>query len=213
MSIQNNLLSIKRSLPEGVVLVAVSKTKPNEIIKEAYHCGQRIFGENKVQDILVKYQELPKDIKWHMIGHLQKNKVKYIAPFISLIHGVDSFSTLREINKQAKKHNRVIECLLQVKIAEEESKFGLSIAQTKVILESEELQLLTNIEIVGLMGMASFTEKQFQIQQEFQSLKKFFDQTNLKILSMGMSNDYQIAIDQGSTMIRVGSAIFGSRNL
>jgi len=213
MSVENNLLSIKRSLPEEVVLVAVSKTKPNEIIEEAYHCGQRIFGENKVQDILAKYQALPKDIQWHMIGHLQRNKVKHIAPFISLIHGVDSFSTLREIDKQAKKHNRTIKCLLQVKIAQEESKFGLSIVETQTILASEELRSLTNTEVVGLMGMASFTDDQLQIQREFQSLKSFFDQTNLKVLSMGMSGDYQLAIDQGSTMIRVGSAIFGSRNI
>ncbi len=215
MSIQENISLVKKSIPTNVTLVAVSKTKPNHFIQEAYNTGQRIFGENKVQEMVAKSEALPKDIKWHLIGHLQKNKVKYIAPFVSLIHGVDSFSTLKEINKQALKHNRIIDCLLQVKIAEEDTKFGLSFDEAQAILNSKELKTLKHLNIIGLMGMASFTENTKQVEKEFQKLKNLFDQNtsqhNLNTLSMGMSGDYTIAISEGSTMVRVGSAIFGSR--
>lgn len=211
MSIQENLKNISLSIPSSTTLVAVSKTKPNSAIEEAYQAGQRIFGENKIQELVAKYESLPKDIEWHMIGHLQRNKVKYIAPFVALIHGVDSIKTLKEINKQAQKNKRVVKCLLQAKIAEEESKFGLSFEEIDAILNSEDSKELKNIAIVGLMGMASFTDDQEQIKAEFSSLKTFFDSTNLKILSMGMSGDYPLAIEQGSTMVRVGSAIFGGR--
>ena len=215
--IEENLQKIKASIPEYVTLVAVSKTKPIEDLQEAYDAGQRVFGENRIQEMVEKYDVLPKDIKWHMIGHLQSNKVKYMAHFVDLIHGVDKFSTLKEINKQAKKHDRVINCLLQAKIAEEDSKFGLSFQEIRDILQSEKVSLLKNINIVGLMGMATFTDDESQLHGEFSSLKKLFDElknqySSLKILSMGMSGDYKIAIEHGSTMIRVGSSIFGSRN-
>lgn len=212
MSIKINLEKISKNIPEEVTLVAVSKTKPIEKLQEAYESGQRIFGENKVQEMVEKHAALPKDIQWHLIGHLQRNKVKYIAPFVHLIHGIDRFETLVEINKQALKNNRVIDCLLQAKIATEESKFGMSFSQIKKILDSKELNALQNIQVVGLMGMASFTKNKEQIKQEFKSLKTFFDETSLKILSMGMSGDYPLAIENGSTMVRVGSAIFGTRN-
>ena len=211
MTIQENLKLIADLIPDKVTLVAVSKTKPNAAIEEAYAAGQRVFGENKIQELVAKQAGLPKDIEWHMIGHLQRNKVKYIAPFISLIHGVDRFETLKEINKQAKKHNRIIQCLLQAKIAEEETKFGLSFEEINSILISDEFKELNNIAIIGLMGMASFTENQEQVKNEFNSLKTFFDTTKLTTLSMGMSGDYSLAIQQGSTMVRVGSAIFGGR--
>ncbi len=215
--IQENLQNIKATLPKNVTLVAVSKTKPVEDLQEAYNAGQRIFGENRIQEMAEKYELLPKDIKWHMIGHLQSNKVKYMAHFVDLIHGVDKFSTLKEINKQAKKHDRVIYCLLQAKIAEEDSKFGLSFDEIENILASEKLKNLVNIKIIGLMGMATFTDDKQQLHKEFSSLKNLFDKLktdnqNLKTLSMGMSGDYQIAIENGSTMIRVGSSIFGKRN-
>jgi pyridoxal phosphate enzyme (YggS family) len=215
--IAKNLLHIKNSLPEHVTLVAVSKTKPNAAILDAYNSGQRVFGENKIQEMAAKHEELPKDIEWHMIGHLQSNKVKYMAHFVDLIHGVDSFKTLKEINKQAKKNDRVIKCLLQARIAKEETKFGLSFTDIEQIITSEELSELKNITIVGLMGMATFTENQEQLKEEFSSLKGFFDtlkanETSLQTLSMGMSGDYQLAIKNGSTMVRVGSAIFGARN-
>ena len=215
--IQENLQNIKATLPKNVTLVAVSKTKPVEDLQEAYNAGQRIFGENRIQEMAEKYELLPKDIKWHMIGHLQSNKVKYMAHFVDLIHGVDKFSTLKEINKQPKKHDRVIHCLLQAKIAEEDSKFGLSFDEIENILASEKLKNLVNIKIVGLMGMATFTDDKQQLHKEFSSLKNLFDKLNidnqnLKTLSMGMSGDYQIAIENGSTMIRVGSSIFGKRN-
>ena len=215
--IAKNLLHIKNSLPEHVTLVAVSKTKPNAAILDAYKVGQRIFGENKIQEMAAKHEELPKDIEWHMIGHLQSNKVKYMAHFVNLIHGVDSLKTLKEINKQAKKHDRVIKCLLQARIAKEETKFGLSFTDIEQIITSEELSELKNIKIVGLMGMATFTENQEQLKEEFSSLKGFFDtlkanETSLQTLSMGMSGDYHLAIKNGSTMVRVGSAIFGARN-
>lgn len=216
MSIADNLQKITTQLPTSVTFVAVSKTKPISAILEAYDAGQRIFGENKIQEMVEKYDELPKDIQWHMIGHLQRNKVKYMAHFVDLIHGVDSFKTLKEINKQAKKHNRIISCLLQVKIAQEETKFGLEASEIKVILSSDEFKELKNISIVGLMGMASFTSDTAQVRAEFKQLKSIFEKfkiqnSKFKTLSMGMSGDYNIAIEEGSTMIRVGSAIFGVR--
>ena len=215
--IKENLLQIKSSLPENATLVAVSKTKPIVDIQEAYDAGQRIFGENKIQEMVTKFDALPKDIEWHMIGHLQRNKVKYMAHFVDLIHGVDSFKTLKEINKQAKKHDRKINCLLQARIAKEDTKFGLSFSDIEDIISSEELSELQNINIVGLMGMATFTDNQEQLKEEFSSLKNFFDKlkaeySELKTLSMGMSGDYQLAIENGSTMVRIGSSIFGARN-
>lgn len=219
MTIANNITKIKSNLPQDVVLVAVSKTKPVSDILEAYAAGQRIFGENKIQEMVSKYEEMPKDIAWHMIGHIQRNKVKYMAPFVSLIHAVDSLRLLSEINKQALKNNRTIDCLLQVKIATEESKFGLTESEVLDLLASEELKSFQNIKIVGFMGMATFTNNEIQLQNEFSSLKNIFenlsnqktDNCNLKTLSMGMSDDYPIAINNGSTMIRVGSSIFGKR--
>ena len=221
MSISENILKIKSKLPQGVTLVAVSKTKPLSYLLEAYNIGQRVFGENKIQEMVSKYNEMPKDIAWHMIGHIQRNKVKYMAPFVSLIHAVDSLRLLAEINKQALKNNRIIDCLLQVKIAAEESKFGLSENEVLNLLVSEEIKTFQNIKIVGLMGMATFTNNQEQLQKEFEMLKCIFDNLthlkstnyNLKTLSMGMSDDYPIAIKNGSTMIRVGSSIFGKRAL
>ncbi|CAM1361804.1 conserved hypothetical protein [Tenacibaculum sediminilitoris] len=215
--IKENLQKIKSTLPENVTLVAVSKTKPIADLQEAYDAGQRIFGENKIQEMVTKYDELPKDIKWHMIGHLQRNKVKYMAHFVDLIHGVDSFKTLKEINKQAKKHNRIINCLLQARIAKEDTKFGLPFTDIKNILASETLKELENVKIVGLMGMATFTDNQEQLQDEFSSLADFFNKnqekySELSILSMGMSGDYKLAIQNGSTMVRIGSSIFGVRN-
>ena len=217
--IRENLQRILNDIPSNVVLVAVSKTKPNEDILTAYDNGQRHFGENKVQELIHKQQQLPKDIKWHMIGHLQTNKVKYIAPFIHLIHGVDSIKLLKEINKQAKKNNRTIECLLQFHIASEHSKFGLSRAQAIEIILSDEFNALNNICIKGVMGMASFTSDHNQIEEEFSALKAIFDElkniipypNSFNCISMGMSGDYKIAIKKGSNMIRIGSTIFGSR--
>jgi pyridoxal phosphate enzyme (YggS family) len=216
MSIANNLQHIKSQLPEQVTLVAVSKTKPIPEIMEAYTAGQRVFGENKIQEMAEKYDQMPKDIQWHMIGHLQRNKVKYMASFVDLIHGIDSLKTLKEINKQAKKNDRVINCLLQVKIAQEETKFGLEETELQEIFNSNEFQELKNVNVTGLMGMASFTSNETQVEEEFGSLKTIFEKfriqnSGLRTLSMGMSGDYKTAIDQGSTMIRVGSAIFGSR--
>ena len=210
--ISKNLKHIKSTLPENVTLVAVSKTKPISDIQEAYNAGQIIFGENKIQEMVDKFDALPKDIEWHMIGHLQSNKVKYMAHFVNLIHGVDKFKTLKEINKQAKKHNRVINCLLQAKIAKEETKFGFTFGEIESILASEETSELKNINIIGLMGMATFTENKEQLTEEFLSLKNFFDIQKLQTLSMGMSGDYLLAIKNGSTMVRVGSSIFGHRN-
>ena len=213
MSIKNNLNDVLKSLPNSVTLVAVSKTKPNSALLEAYHSGQKAFGENKVQEMAQKAKELPKDIIWHMIGHLQTNKVKFIAPFVSLIHGVDSIKLLKEINKRAKQNNRVIDCLLQVHIATESTKFGFDIPKVNEAIDSaNEYQ---NIRIVGLMGMATFTDNKQQVIQEFSSLKIVFDTVkneHITTLSMGMSGDYQLAIEQGSNMVRVGSAIFGHRN-
>ena len=217
MSIKNNLTQIKIQLPSHVTLVAVSKTKPVEDLMEAYDSGQRIFGENKIQEMAEKHQQMPKDIQWHMIGNVQRNKVKYMASFVDLVHGVDSLKLLNEINKQAAKHQRVINCLLQLKIAQEDTKFGMTSKEAHEILTSEHFKSLKNIAIVGVMGMASFTENTAQITEEFTLLKSDFDslkntEENLKVVSMGMSGDYPLAIKNGSTMIRVGSSIFGARN-
>ncbi len=217
MSIQSNLNTIKATLPEHVTLVAVSKTKPVSDLMQAYAAGQRIFGENKIQEMTEKWEEMPKDIQWHMIGHVQSNKVKFMAPYVTLIHGVDSLKLLQEINKQALKNNRIIDCLLQIYIAEEESKFGLDENELNELLTSVEFKELKNIRILGLMGMATFTKDQNQIKKEFTHLKSIFDSiqklqiVDLKTISMGMSGDYQLAIECGSTMVRIGSSIFGGR--
>ncbi len=216
MSIEANLASIRKEIPNNILLVAVSKTKPASDILEAYKAGQRVFGENKIQEMVAKFEELPKDIKWHMIGHLQRNKVKYMAHFVDLIHGVDSIKTLKEINKQAKKHRRTISCLLQIKIADEDTKFGIPTDQVANLLLSDEFKSLENIQIKGFMGMASFTEDTTIVKTEFEVLKALYNQLapihNFDTLSMGMSGDYPLAINCGSTMVRVGSAIFGTRN-
>lgn len=220
MTIAENLNLIKQNLPDNVTLVAVSKTKPVSDLMEAYEAGQRIFGENKIQEMTEKWQQMPKDIEWHMIGHVQSNKVKYMVPYVKLIHGVDSLKLLKEINRQAVRWRKNIHCLLQIHIAEEETKFGLNEQELEELLHSEEFKTMTNIKIVGLMGMATFTDNQEQIKREFNHLKKIFDTLknqpttqNLQptTLSMGMSGDYQIAIDSGSTMVRIGSSIFGGR--
>ncbi len=217
MSVSNTIIKIKSELPSHVTLVAVSKTKPNELINQAYLAGQIDFGENYVQELVDKHQELPKDIRWHFIGHLQTNKVKLIAPFVNLIHGVDSLKLLEEINKQAQKNNRIINCLLQIYIAQEDSKFGLSFEECIELLQSNSYLNLKNICVVGFMAMASNTDNNEQIKKEFLSLKKFHEsmvtiQLPLNILSFGMSSDYQLAIECGSNMIRIGSSIFGERN-
>ena len=215
MSIAENISRFRAELPENVQLVAVSKTKSNEEIMEAYQAGQRVFGENKIQDMVAKQEALPKDIQWHMIGHVQTNKVKYMAPFVNLIHGIDSLKLLKEVNKQALKNERRIDSLLQLHIAEEESKFGLSESEAEEALAmAAEWE---HVKVIGLMGMATFTEDKAQISAEFRGLKNFFDRQkaqhpDLKILSMGMSGDYLLAIAEGSNMIRVGSKIFGPRN-
>lgn len=218
--IKDNLNNILNTIPENVTLVAVSKTKPVELLQEAYDAGQRHFGENRVQELEEKHGVLPTDIKWHMIGHLQSKKVKKIAPFVHLIHGVDSFKLLQEINKQAQRNNRVIDCLLQFHIAQESTKFGFSIHEVEEILDSEEFFNLKNVRIVGIMGMATFTNDENQIRNEFATLVEYFNDlkrnqlrhaTYFKEISMGMSGDYLTAIEEGSTMVRVGSAIFGSR--
>ena len=216
MSIKNNLLEIKASLPENVTLVAVSKTKPVSDLLEAYEAGQRIFGENKIQEMSDKFEQMPKDIEWHMIGHVQTNKVKFMTPFVSLIHGVDSLKLLEEINKQALKNDRIIDCLLQIHIAEEDTKFGLDEDELNEILKLVQNDKFENIKIKGLMGMATFTENQDQIKKEFLHLKAIFEKcsilnSNFSLLSMGMSGDYQLAIECGSTMVRIGSSIFGGR--
>lgn len=219
MSIAKNLSQIKSTIKPNVTLVAVSKTKPVADLMEAYHAGQRIFGENKIQEMTEKWEQMPKDIQWHMIGHVQSNKVKYMIPYVSLIHGVDSMKLLKEINRLATKWKRTVDCLLQIHIAEEDTKFGLDEKELHEIIYSEELKTFKNVRIVGLMGMATFTDNQAQIKREFLHLKSIFDQykqletSNLKLknLSMGMSGDYQLAIECGSTMVRIGSSIFGSR--
>ncbi|MEP2281359.1 YggS family pyridoxal phosphate-dependent enzyme [Maribacter sp.] len=217
MSIKENLLAINKTIPDTVTLVAVSKTKPMSYIQEAYDKGQRIFGENRVQEMTEKWENLPKDIEWHMIGHLQRNKVKYMAEYVSLVHGVDSPRLLAEINKQAEKHNRIISCLLQVHIAEEDTKFGFNEEELLELVDNEQFKAYKNVKIVGLMGMATFTDNLEQVRKEFSGLKSLFTKlksnyTDFTTLSMGMSGDYKIAIEEGSTMVRIGSSIFGSRN-
>lgn len=221
MSIAENIDQINSNLHANVQLVAVSKTKPAELLMEAYRHGQRAFGENKVQEMVGKYEELPKDIEWHFIGHLQTNKVKYIAPFVHLIHGVDSYKLLKSIDSEAKKIGRVIHCLLQFHIAEEETKFGLSMDEAAEMLNSDEYKLLKNVQISGVMGMATYTDNEDQIRKEFACLKMYFDRlktgffsgnSDFKEISMGMSGDYLLAIEEGSTMVRIGSTIFGERN-
>ena len=218
--IEENLNRIKQSIPKNVKLVAVSKTKPNADILIAYQAGQRVFGENKVQELAQKQSELPTDIEWHLIGHLQTNKVKFIAQFVSLIHAVDSLKLLKEINKQAKKHSRTINCLLQFHIAQEKSKFGLNFDQAKELLSSQDFIELQNVSIAGVMGMASNTSNEEQVRGEFQTMENYFNvlkshyfkfNDNFQHISMGMSGDYQIAIEEGSNMVRLGSSIFGLR--
>ena len=220
MDIAGNIEKLKKELDERICLVAVSKTKPNEDILEAYSTGHRVFGENKVQDLVKKAEELPNDIQWHFIGHPQTNKVKYIAPFISLIHGVDSIKLLKMIDKEGKKNDRVINCLLQFHIAEEQTKFGLNLAEAQSILESPEFTALEHVRVVGIMGMATYTDDDEQIRKEFKGLMSVFNSLKetyfaedelFTEISMGMSGDYEIAIEEGSTMIRVGSSIFGER--
>ena len=212
---------LSKEIPDNVKLIAVSKTKPVETILEAYQSGYKVFGENKVQELASKYESLPKDIEWHMIGHMQSNKVKYIAPFVSLIHGVDSFKLLKVINKEGEKNNRIIDCLLQFHIAREESKFGLDIIEGKEMLTSDEFSELKNVNIRGVMGMATFTENEDTIRSEFKELVYIFnqlkesyfkDKDNFNEISMGMSGDYKIAIEEGATMVRIGSLLFGARN-
>jgi hypothetical protein len=213
--------SIKDKLPEGVRLVAVSKTKPEEDIMTLYNEGQRIFGENKAQELKGKYEHLPKDIEWHLIGHLQTNKIKYIAPFVSMIHSIDSYELLKEVNKHAIKHERMLKCLLQFHIAQEETKFGFLLDECEAMLNDPGFGDLQNVQICGVMGMASLTDNQEQIHREFHTLHEYFNllkakyfsnNPDFKELSMGMSEDYPIAIEEGSTLVRVGSAIFGARN-
>lgn len=221
MNIAGNIETIKKKLPKGVKLVAVSKTKPNADILEAYHTGHKIFGENKVQDLVQKYEQLPKDIEWHFIGHPQTNKVKFIAPFVHLIHGVDSIKLLKVIDSEAKKNHREIACLLQFHIAEEDTKFGLTLNEAREILDNNEFKSPNNVVIAGVMGMATYTENSEQIRNEFKLLSTIFKALKNEYfsgvksfteISMGMSDDYQIAIEEGSTLIRVGSKIFGERN-
>ena len=219
--IQENLNIVRATVPSDVTLIAVSKTKPVSDLQEAYDAGQRIFGENKALEMRDKYQELPKDIQWHFIGHLQTNKIKYIAPFVTLIHAIDSLPLLESVNKEAAKNNRIIDCLLQFHIAQEETKFGLDIEEAKSLLESESFKDLKNINICGVMGMATFTDDVVQVRNEFKNLKNIFEtlkenyfkaNDSFKEISMGMSDDYPIAIEEGATMVRVGSKIFGARN-
>ncbi len=215
MTVKTNIVKIKSSIPTNVTLVAVSKTKPKEFILEAYEAGQKDFGENYVQELVDKEKELPKDIHWHFIGHLQSNKVKQIASFIYLIHGIDSLSLLQEVNKQALKNNRVINCLLQIYIAQEETKFGLSFEECEALLRSEIFKQLQNVKICGFMAMASNTTNVNQIRKEFHSLRTFSEKISdfgFRVFSYGMSSDYKIAIEEGSNMIRIGSLIFGERN-
>ena len=221
MSVSENIKHfLSTEIPSNVKLIAVSKTKPIELIEEAYLSGHRIYGENKAQELAGKYEALPKDIEWHMIGHMQTNKVKFVAPFVSLIHGVDSFKLLQVINKEAEKNNRIINCLFQFHIAKEETKFGLDLGEAKLILSSEEFKQLKNINIIGVMGMATFTENEDVIRSEFKELVHIFNElknsnffgNDFKEISMGMSGDYKIAIEEGATMVRVGSLLFGARN-
>ncbi len=220
MEIIENLTKIKQELPQNVKLVAVSKTKPVETILQVYNAGHKIFGENKVQELVAKYEQLPKDIEWHMIGHLQTNKVKYIVPFIAMIHSVDSLKLIQEINKRAAKVNRVIDCLVQIHIAQEETKFGMTYEQAEELFASGELKKYPYVNIRGLMGMATNTDDMQQVRKEFRGLKQFFDRVRKQYfydkpdfneLSMGMSHDYKIAVEEGSTIVRIGSLIFGPR--
>lgn len=219
--IKDNLETVRKSIPSGVLLVAVSKTKPVEDLQEAYDAGQRVFGENHALEMRDKHEVLPNDIDWHFIGHLQTNKIKYIIPFVRLIHSIDTFNLLQAVNKEAVKHDRVVDCLLQFHVAEEETKFGLSIEEAEEMLDSEAFKSLKNVRICGVMGMATNTDNQVQIRKEFHHLKEIFstlkskyftDCEYFKEISMGMSHDYQLAIEEGSTMVRVGSMIFGERN-
>lgn len=219
-TLADRLIDLRTKIPADVQLIAVSKTKPASLIQEVYQAGQRAFGENKVQEMADKYEQLPKDIQWHLIGHLQTNKVKYIAPFVHLIHAVDSLKLLQEIDKQAAKNNRIIPCLLQFHIANEDTKFGLDFSEAEEILQSREFIEMHHVQIVGLMGMASFTDNEEQVRDEFRNLNNYFQiikshyfkfNPDFKHLSMGMSGDYELAIEEGSTMIRIGSTLFGSR--
>ncbi|MBD80721.1 MAG: YggS family pyridoxal phosphate-dependent enzyme [Crocinitomicaceae bacterium] len=217
MGVGNNILEFNKELPKEVSLVAVSKTKPNEMILDAYNAGHRIFGENKIQDLVAKYEALPKDIEWHMIGHLQTNKVKYITPFVSLIHGVDSLKLLKEINKRAKNSERVQNILLQIHIAQEETKFGLSYDEARELLKVSNTSEFNNVQVKGFMGMATNTNDSEAIKKEFKGLNEFYLESKLEYpeidtLSMGMSGDYKLAIACGSNMIRIGSTLFGARN-
>ncbi|WP_396596042.1 YggS family pyridoxal phosphate-dependent enzyme [Dokdonia sp. R86516] len=215
MSIAENILRFRGNIPSHVTLVAVSKTKPVSDLMEAYETGQRIFGENKIQEMTDKWEEMPKDIQWHMIGHVQTNKVKFMAPYVSLIHAVDRLKLIKEVNKQAAANNRVIDILIQIKIAREDSKFGMAVQDAVKLFEENTLDNYPHVNVVGLMGMATFTDNQDQIAAEFELLEglflRFRESANLTILSSGMSGDYKLAIDKGSTMIRVGSSIFGAR--
>lgn len=220
MNIESTIGEIRNELPERVRLVAVSKFHPNEMIMEAYRAGQRIFGENHVQEVTRKYETLPKDIEWHFIGHLQTNKVKYIVPFVSLIHGVDTFKLLKEIDKQAAKCDRTVACLLQIRIAKEETKFGFSFDECRELLEQGEWNLMKHVDLRGMMGMATYTDDKVEIRNEFHSLKTFFDEIKgtyfrdadrFKEISMGMTHDYPLAVQEGSTLVRIGTKIFGER--
>jgi len=221
MSVSENIKNfLSTEIPSNVKLIAVSKTKPIELIEEAYQSGHRIYGENKAQELAGKYEALPKDIEWHMIGHMQTNKVKYIAPFVSLIHGVDSFKLLKVINKEGEKNNRKINCLLQFHIASEETKFGLDLNEAIEFIKSDEFKNLNNVNICGVMGMATYTENEDTIRSEFKELvhifnelkQAYFTDSDFKEISMGMSGDYKIAIEEGATMVRIGSILFGARN-
>lgn len=221
-TVKGNLSEILNGIPEGIKLVAVSKTMPPEVVQEAYEAGQRIFGENKVQDLIMKHPLLPPDIQWHFIGHLQTNKIKFIAPFVDMVESVDSLKLLKELDKEAFKCGRVIKCLLQFHIATEETKFGLDVPEGEALLESEEFKSLKNIQIAGVMGMATYTENEQHVRQEFRELKRIFQLFKYKYfpsdagfseISMGMSGDYPIAIEEGSTMVRIGTAIFGTRQI
>ncbi|WP_372933181.1 YggS family pyridoxal phosphate-dependent enzyme [Mariniphaga sediminis] len=222
MDIGKNISEIKKTLPAGVKLVAVSKTKPIEVIQDAYQTGHKIFGENKAQELTQKHEVLPKDIEWHFIGHLQSNKTKYIAPFVNMIHGIDSFKILKTVNKEARKNNRVIPCLLQFHIAQESTKFGFSEEEAREMLESETFAAMKNVTIAGVMGMATFTDDEQQVRNEFKSLKSIFEklknnyfpnEPQFKEVSMGMSDDYSVAVEEGSTIVRIGSIIFGARQI
>ena len=215
--IKENINKFISKIPENVKLIAISKTKSVDEILEAYNQGQRIFGENKIQEMTEKYNLLPKDIKWHMVGHVQRNKIKYMAPYVDLIHGIDSFKSLKTINKEGEKNNRIIKCLLQLKISSESTKFGLEIDEIEEIINSKDYEELTHTKVCGIMAMASFTKDKNIIKDEFNSANKLYNQIksnddNIEILSMGMSNDYELAIESGSNMVRIGSSIFGSRN-